>query len=764
MAVKKRAAKSPLPTKKAILDFLQSADEKVGKREIARAFSVTGDDRIALKQLLREMEEDGLLDRAPRKGLAKAGALPPVTVIEIIDRDTDGELIGRPTEWKHKEPPPKILLAPNEGRGGRKAKAPAVGLGDRVLARLARVDDALYEARVIKKLGQSAHKILGIYEREGRGKKADGKVTPVDRKSRYDIAVAASDNGGAEPGELVRVEMLPTRTYGPKRGRVVERLCDRNDKGAISLIAVHSYGIPTEFPEEVAKETAAIKPVGVKGRTDLRSLPLVTIDPEDARDHDDAVHAQADDDPKNPGGWIVTVAIADVAAYVRPGTALDREARKRGNSVYLPDRVIPMLPEKLSNDLCSLHDGVDRPCLAVQMVFNANGTKKRHDFVRGIMRSAASLHYMEVQDAIEGKLTKRTKPYLASVIEPLYGAYRAVAQARDKRQPLDLDLPERRVEIDDKGRIKGITVRERRDAHRLIEEFMILANVCAAETLERRKVPLLYRVHDTPDREKLRALAEFLETVGLSLSKGQVIKPMHFNKIIGAARGNETEAMISEVILRSQSQAVYAPENLGHFGLNLRRYAHFTSPIRRYADLIVHRGLIRACGLGRDGLREEDGASLEALGEEISGHERRAMAAERDATDRFVAAYMQDKVGGAFHGHISGVTRFGLFVKLDETGADGLIPIRSLGNERFTHDEEGHALIGDHTGDMYRLGDPVEVEVVEAAPMTGGLRFELLSDPLHTASKAAKRRAASPSGRATKGRRDGKGKRGKGRR
>ncbi len=755
-----RPRPAPLPTKAEILDFVATAEETVGRREIAKAFNVKGADRHALRALLNDMADEGLLEGRRRKPDGRSGgkgrSMPPVTLVEITDRDVDGELLARPQGWDHEEEPPRIVLAPGEGAGGR--KGPAIGIGDRVLVRLAPDVDGAYEARVIKRIGQSPSRVLGVFEPLGRGRTPDGIVSPVDKRARNTIAVAGRDAQGAQSGDLVMVEVLPGRTHTGKKGKVVERICHKDDREAITLIAVHAHGIPAIFPDAVLAEADSLPEADAAGRTDLRPLPLVTIDPEDARDHDDAVHAEPDPDPKNPGGHIVTVAIADVAAYVRPGSAIDREASKRGNSTYLPDRVVPMLPERLSADLCSLHEHVDRPCLAVRMVLTKEGKKKSHKFIRGVMCSRASLTYDQVQRAHEGKPDKIAKPLMDEVITPLYAAYQSAAQAREARQPLDLDLAEHKVEVDDQGRITAVTTRERHDAHRLIEEFMILANVCAAETLERRKVGLLYRVHDAPDREKLNALSDFLETIGLKLAKGQVIRPEHFNRIISKSQGSEAEAFISEVVLRSQSQAVYSPDNLGHFGLNLRRYAHFTSPIRRYADLIVHRALVRAHGFGpdplKDGLSDETIKDLPTIGMEISGFERRSMAAERDAMDRMIAAYMSDRIGAAFTGRISGVTRFGLFVKLDETGADGLVPIRSLGNDYYFHDEDAHALIGERTGEIYRLGDPVEVEVAEAAPITGGLRFELISDPVE-------REPAGTSGKSGAGK-SGSGKSGAG--
>ncbi len=749
-----RASKPGLPSKQDILDFLAQADDKVGKREIAKAFNIKGEERAALRELLAQMKAEGLIERGHGKSAQRAGTLPPVTVLDVFERDVDGELLCRPQTWDKEALPPRIYLAPN--RGPARGAGPAVGLGDRILARLSLDAEGHYEARTIKRLGGSATRVLGVFEPVGRGKRSDGRIIPVDRRAKHTLIATHQDADGARPGELVMVEILTTRLHGAKRARVIERYCDKDDPRAIGLIAIHSHGIPTTFPEAVLAEVEGVAEVGAAHGTDLRDIPLVTIDPSDARDHDDAVHAQADEDPANPGGHVVTVAIADVAAYVTPGSALDVEARRRGNSTYLPDRVVPMLPDRLSGDLCSLHEDVDRPCLAIRMVFTKDGRKKSHKVLRGLMRSRASLTYEQVQAAMDGRPEGAAAELLEPVIKPLYAAYAALCEARAKRQPLDLDLPEHHVAMGEDGFVSAVTVRERLDAHRLIEEMMIQANVAAAETLERRKMPLLYRVHDAPDRDKLAALSDFLETIGFKLTKGQTVQPGHFNRIIERSRGTEHESFLSEVILRSQSQAVYSPDNLGHFGLNLRRYAHFTSPIRRYADLIVHRALIAACDLGADGLSDEIAGELESIAEEISGHERRSMAAERDAKDRFIAAFMADRVGASFHGRISGVTRFGLFIKLNDTGADGFIPMRSLGEEYFHHDEEAHALIGEKTGATHRLADPVEVVLAEAAPITGGLRFELLSEPatFTKPKRAPRRRDASNNGhRPKRGRR-----------
>jgi ribonuclease R len=707
-----RKAKPQLD-KARVLETL-AANPQQTKRDLARALHVSGNERIALKRILKELESEGAIARGRKRSYERPDTLPEVAVLEITGQDPDGELLARPQRWEHEDAPPPIIVVP--GREDE-SHGPALGAGERVLARLTQTREG-YEARIIKRLGASVHKVLGVFHQTERG----GRVAPIDRKSKYEFLVEQRDRAGAQANELVLCEPLSGRASGLPRARVIERLGSMNEPKAVSLIAIHAHGIPTEFPKEVLEEAERARSVDARGRTDLRRIPLVTIDPEDARDHDDAVWANTDDDPKNRGGHIVIVAIADVAHYVTPGSALDREALKRGNSAYFPDRVVPMLPEKLSADLCSLMDAVDRPCLAVRMVFDRDGNKKRHEFIRGAMRSAATLTYQQAQRAFDGK----DKGELAkNVLAPLWNAYQALAKARDRRDPLSLDLPERRIVIGDDGKVKSIAFRERLESMRLIEEMMIMANVAAAETLEKARSPLIYRVHEQPSKEKLYAFSDYLRTIGMSFAKGQVVKPATFNRILAQAKGGPNEAPINDVVLRTQAQAVYAPENIGHFGLNLQRYAHFTSPIRRYADVLVHRALIRALKLGDGGLSDTQAAKLGEVSDHISMTERRAMAAERDSNDRYVAAYMEDRVGATFEARVTGVTRFGLFVRLPESGAEGLIPARTLGFEYFRHDERQHALVGDRSGTKYSMGGKLTVRLMEAAPLTGGLRFEL---------------------------------------
>ena len=643
--------------------------------------------------------------------------------------------MARPLQWRDDVPPPKILMAP-ERRG-----APALAAGDRVLARLARVDEGLYEGRTIRQLAGVPQRVVGVYESiPGVG----GRLAPTDRRVKTEYRIAANDAGGAKPGELVLAEVLHTHRLGVLQARVAERLGRFGEARTISLVSIHEHDIPTEFPREALALAKAAEPVVLDGRTDLRDVPLVTIDPEDARDHDDAVWAAPDDGPGNPGGFRLLVAIADVAHYVRPGDALDREAEKRGNSVYFPDRVVPMLPEEISNSLCSLRPGEERPCLAVEMVVDREGKKLRHRFMRGLMRSAARLTYGQVQAARDGRPDDVTGPLLDGVLAPLYGGYQTLLAARLKRGTLDLDLPERRVTLVD-GKIARIEPRVRLDSHRLVEEYMIAANVAAAEALEARRMPCMYRVHDAPDPAKFEALREFAASLGLSLARGQVIRPAVFARLLEQARRTPYAAMINELVLRSQAQAVYSPENLGHFGLALRRYCHFTSPIRRYADLLVHRALIATYGFGGDGLRPDDGARFGRLGEHISATERRAAAAERDAVDRYVAAFLAERVGEVFVGGITGVTRFGLFVMLKDSGGSGIVPISSLPSDYYDHDEHRHSLVGRRWGRVYRLGETVAVRLVEAKPITGGLTLQLIEDE---AAADERIMAAAPPGRA----------------
>lgn len=720
---------APFPSKEAVLAFIRTHDGPVHKRELIRAFHLTAEDRPALKALLRDLEADGALE--PRRGrrIAPPATLPGVMVLVVTGTDPDGEVLARPLTWPEEHPVPKIVMQP-ERRG-----APSLKEGDRVLARLERLEDQLYAGSTLRRLeGATSSRLVGVYRQTRQG----GRLRPTDRRIRHEFVVSESQRAGAMDGELVAAETLPASRQGLRQARVVERLGAADAPRAVSRIAIHAFGLPEIFPEAALREAAAGRVPGVDGREDLRALPLVTIDGADARDFDDAVWAQADPDPANPGGWHLIVAIADVAYYVRPGSALDRSAFDRGNSCYFPDRVVPMLPEALSNDLCSLRPGEDRGCLAAHLWIDREGRLRRHAFRRGLMRSAARLTYVQAQSLWD----RQTPPpetgagvqpaatlgetLRQEVLGPLYGAFAALSDARRQRGTLELDLPERQVHLDPAGKVRAIAIRPRYDSHRLIEEFMICANVAAAQALEDKGYPCLYRVHDLPSSEKLEGLREFLNGLGIRLARGPALKPAAFSQILAATAGRPESPLINEMVLRAQAQAIYSPGNIGHFGLALPRYAHFTSPIRRYADLVVHRALIRAYALGPGGLEEEDRARLNDCAEHISMTERRAAAAERDAVDRYTASYLAEQVGCDFPARISGVTRFGLFVRLNETGADGLIPVSTLPRDDYRHDLAAHALLGQRWGRVYRLGAPVTVRLTEADPVAGSLVFTCL--------------------------------------
>jgi ribonuclease R len=704
-----KKSKPGLPSREQVLAYLRDNPENTSRRDVARAFGIRGADKIALKALLKDIarasddEETAAPDRK---------RLPSSLVVEVFDVDTEeGDVLAHPVDVELGRP---ILHLRNA----------ELAVGDRALVRIAGRRGRRFMADILRRVDRAPEKVLAVFIPDMTG---GGRLQPTDKKIRTEFAVAARDAGGATAGELVLAEILQHRRLGPPPARVVVRLGKADDPRAASLIAIHARSIPTEFPEAALDQAARARPAPAgDGREDMRGMPLVTIDGEDARDFDDAVFAEPDTDPGNTGGFHLIVAIADVAWYVRPNDALDRASHERGNSVYFPDRVVPMLPERLSNDLCSLRPNEDRPVLAAHIWIDANGRKRRHRFVRATIRSAARLTYDQAQNSADRRPNGAAEALRKPVIEPLYAAYRALAHARRQRGTLDLDLEERKVVLDAKGRIERIVPRPRHDSHRLIEEFMILANVCAAESLEERKLPCMYRVHEDPDPAKLDSLREVLAGLGYRLARGQVLTPNHFNQILDWAANSPSRHLINELVLRSQAMAIYSPDNRGHFGLALTRYAHFTSPIRRYSDLLVHRALITGYGFGEGGVFEAGTVDFHEIADHISMTERRAAAAERDALNRYVVAWLKDRVGARFQARISGVAKFGLFVALEGLGADGLVPMRSLPGDFYQHDAVRHRLVGRRSGKIYTLGQAVEVRLAEATPVTGGLVFELL--------------------------------------
>ncbi len=687
-----------LPTREKILEFITTSQTSAGKREIAKAFGLHGADKIALKSLLKDMADEGLIDSAPGRAFHKMGGLPKVTVLRIVDHDGDS-VFAVPDNWQSDAPVPRLRVI-------ERGKRSALGVGDRILARTEERGGG-HVAHPMKKLAATSETLLGVVRREESGQYW---LKPVDKRERHDTAI--SDLNGAKDGDLVLAE----KSGRPPRimARVVQILGDPFAPRAFSLIAIHKHGIPDVFNSETIVEAHKVAKTPLGDREDLRHLPIVAIDPADARDHDDAVWAM----PNDAGGYDAIVAIADVSFYVRPGSELDREARKRGNSVYFPDRVVPMLPEELSADICSLKQGQDRAALACHLVIDTNGKVTSWRFTRAVIRVSANIAYEEAQASIDAG----TAP---DHLVQLWAAWALLAKARDNREPLDLDLPERRVQLDEQGRITSIAVRERLDAHRLIEDFMIAANVAAAKALEAKKSPVMYRVHEVPSREKLVALKDYLATFGVKFALGQVVTPATFNRLLSMVKDAEHRTQVMEQVLRTQTQAYYAPQNAGHFGLALGSYAHFTSPIRRYADLLVHRGLVRAFGLGDGGLTDDEAARMDVIGETISKAERRAMEAERETIDRYVAAHLSTKVGEVLETRITGVASFGFFATVDGIGGDGLVPISTLGNDYFRFDEATKSIEGDVSGTRYTIGQILPLRLAEANPISGSLRFEL---------------------------------------
>ena len=709
-----------------ILELVRANPDMFILKDIARRLGIKGDDRRTLRKTVREMVEGGVLVKTSRKTYRIAGELPGVMVIRVVEIDDQGDMIGVPDNWREDGPPPRMIV--REGPISKKAKGHAgaqLGMNSRALCKI-KPGESGYIAQVMKKLGRGGMKHLGILYQDGRG----WAIKPVDKRARNEFRPTRVPEG-AEIDSLVEF-----RTSNSKRGSSYEKRAEiikiiglANDPKSASLISLRQHGIPTGFADDVLDEAGSLKlPKLDKFREDIRHIPLITIDPVDAKDFDDAVFAAPDEDPKNKGGWTVWVAIADVAAYVQPGGALDNSAREKGNSVYLPDRVEPMLPEELSADLCSLRPHEDRACMAVRMRFRGDGSKVDHKFVRGLMRSHARLTYAQAQEGFDGNPGEVAETVI-DTLNDVFSAYKAMRKARAQRAPLAIELPERRVNINDAGKVTSITLRERFDAHKLVEEFMVQANVAAAQALGDKGVTTIVRVHEAPAREKLQSLSDFLPAVGLKWSVGERVSTQRFNKLLEMAAEKDLTETVGMAVLRSQTQAYYGPDPKGHFGLSLTHYAHFTSPIRRYADLVVHRALIRTFNLGLDGTTQEEFSRLKETSEHISNTERRAMAAERDAKDRYIAAFLEKRVGAEFGARITGSAKAGLFITLDETGADGFIPARTLGDDYFMFDEKTKALTNAQTGGTYRFGRKVRVRLKEATPVTGGLIFEMLSEP-----------------------------------
>ncbi len=636
------------------------------------------------------------MSRPPRHGEAR------VLLIEIAGVAEDGELIAHPIEWKGEGKPPTIYIRDRGGRSG-----PALGRGDRALVRMM----GSKRASLIKRIAPAPRTVIGVYD-------GSHMIRSTQRAGLADYFVSGTDAKGAEKGELVLAEILPTRRMERPRAKILERLGSEEGTRQFSLIAIRNNDIPYMFSDEALAEAAKAGAPGLEGRVDLRDVQLVTIDGEDARDFDDAVWATSEELEDGSMGWHLIVAIADVAWYVRPGSALDKDAVARGNSTYFPDRVVPMLPEALSNGWCSLKPHEERACLVAHIWIDGEGNMLRHRFERALMRSAARLTYNQVQQAKD-----KGSRELANIITPLYGAFAALLAARNRRETLEIVSKERYVVLDDKGEVTKVVPRPQLDSHKLIEEFMIAANVAAAETLEKLRQPVMYRIHDAPPADKIMNFADAMEEMGLPFARGQVVRPSAFNRLIERAAKAGIAESVSDMVLRAQAQAEYSTRNIGHYGLALRHYCHFTSPIRRYADLLVHRALITGLKMGPGGLPAHAG-DLGAFGTILSAAERRSVSAEREAQDRFVASYYSRQVGELAEGRIAGEAKSGYFVRLDDTLADGFVPKRGA----FEQGRRGaRGRKGKQKGQQgYEMGDRVTVRILEADGVRGSLVLEIL--------------------------------------
>lgn len=705
-----------LPNKEEILSFIKENPDRSSKREITKAFNLKGDSRIWLRDILCALKDQNLISKQRKREIHK-GKLPPVALVKISERGQDGCFIAQPLAWKDTPKPNIEIHSFYQIKGGN------IDVGDHVLVKVFRnkkSQNPPYMGRIIRKIEVSPKSTFGIVRKLENNQ---WHLDPIDRKAN-ELIVEISPEMKIQTGDLVEVEIKKNTGYGLKSAQIKNVLGHIKSEKTLSMIALLSKRIPYIFPESVLEEVKHIKAANMDNREDWRHLPFITIDPPDAKDHDDAVYASKDKD-----GWVIVVAIADVSYYIKTGSALDKEALKRGNSIYFPDTVVPMLPERLSHDLCSLREGKERPALAVRMIFDANGKKQKHSFHRIMMRVRAKLSYQEVQLARKGHIHKKSAPLLKNILQPLWEAYACLEAARNRRQPLELEIAEKKIILDQNGCIRDVVNEEHLEAHRLIEEFMIQANIAASETLKKHHQPFIYRIHDKPSLAKQEILRTFLQSLGISLSRSAELTSARLNRILEKVAHTQQQKLVNQVILRSQSQAEYNSKNIGHFGLNLQNYTHFTSPIRRYADLIVHRALIKALKLGNDLLTDTQEQSLAEIATQISLYERRAMIAERETIDRLVAHYLTNKIGRIFTGRISGVTKAGLFISLDKLNTDGFVHISTLKNDYYHFDEARHILVGQHSHKGYQLSDSVEVKLITVQPFAGALSLELLTEP-----------------------------------
>jgi ribonuclease R len=707
----------PIPSRAYILATLERHGAPMDLDALWSALALRSDsDRTAVVARLRAMERDGQVIRNRREQYCLVGRIPVVTGRVIGHRDGYGFLV--PDQGGD-----DVYLSPRQMR--------ELMHGDRAAVRVEALDRrGRAEGVLVEVLERSDAPVAGRYRTEG----GLGFVVPDNVRIAHRLIIPPGKSGGAVDGELVVATITdPPTAFAEPLGVVTERLGAPDAPGVETEMAIRSHELPHRWPEDVEKEAAEfserVSSAHKRGRLDLRDLPLVTIDGADARDFDDAVYCE-----RVRGGWRLIVAIADVGHYVRPGTAIDREARARGTSVYFARRVLPMLPEVLSNGLCSLNPQVDRLCLACEMKVGTDGEVRKAQFHEAVMRSAARLTYEEVARELASgpaprKRTTSPQGRLHEHLHELHDLYRAFAAARARRGAVDVDLPEVRVTFGADGRVEGLARRSRNDAHRLIEECMIAANVQAASFLRRHRMPALFRRHDPPAPDRIAALREFLGTLGIKLGGVHGIEPRHLRAVVEQVADRPERTLVETLVLRSMALAVYDATSPGHFGLALAEYAHFTSPIRRYPDLIVHRAIRHVLRGGKPSTFEPGAKEMHALGVHCSETERRADEATREALDWLKCEYMQERIGEVLSGVVSGVADFGLFVQLDDVPVDGLLHVSGLGSDYFRHERERHSLVGSRSGVIFRLGDRVRVRVARVDLEARRIDFELAEAP-----------------------------------
>jgi len=691
---KNKAYKHPIPGRNELLDFLEKSGKPLTINIILSKLDLNGQRmRSLLEDQLHKMVRAGQIIQNRRGEFCLTAKLDLITGLVSGHRDGFGFVI-------RDDGGDDVYLSAREMR--------PLFDGDRVAIKIIGKDRrGKPEGELVDVLERGVREVAGQFIRE----RGIGLVIPDNAKISHRILIAKGESGKAKPGQIVVAQILDYPSHVEQAtGRVVRVVGDPGQKGIATDIAIQSHAIPTGWPRAVRDETkefGATVPAQAKAaRVDLRDVDLVTIDGADARDFDDAVYCEP-----TGNGWRLLVAIADVAHYVEVGTALDKQAITRGTSVYFPDRVVPMLPEELSNGLCSLNPKVDRLCMVCDMRVDAEGKVTKSTFVEAVMKSSARLTYSQVDAFLTGKSPKDAPQALHQCLRNLYDLYGAFARARQRRGAIELDIPGTRFELGKDGSIAAIKVVERNDAHRLIEECMIAANVQAAKFLRKHRIPGLYRVHAKPDPERFEELRLFLLTLGLKVPHPDHVQPRQFNKLLSQVKDRPDSASISMQMLRSLTHAEYTPVNIGHFGLALDAYAHFTSPIRRYPDLLVHRAIRHIIRGGKPGRYHYSAAEMERLGTTTSAHERRAEEATRDVEAWLKCEYMEGRTGQEFDGVITGVTNFGLFVQITELMIDGLVHVTSLANDYYHYEAGSQQLVGERSGKKYRLGEAMRIKV-----------------------------------------------------